>query len=637
MPRPMAPRLRFLLIAWLAGLVGAALEVAEVASLRPWIGTKLARAAVEIGVLWSAATLGFAALWLLVGFRSRSRPEPAPPIPASVVLHRHLDPIGALLVAPAVWCLAWLLEQIDPRAQIEIVHLAIVTLALVGAVMFALGVIGRFTWRAFRIANPLLLIVLILAASGYAFRNWRSTTPRPGDAPAGAAAPPSVLLISLDTLRADHLGAYGCARGLSPRLDALAKEGVVFASATCPMPLTAPSHVAMLTGLMPHESGVPKNGQPLPRDTASVPRLLAKEGYVTAAFVSGFPLFERSSHLAGHFHHYDDEFDADPPLSEGTRLTPFGHIALRALRKKTKWQEPTERAGDATVERALAWYDTVDAARPTFVFCHLYDVHAEYIPHEPGQKRSRFWDVESSLERLAVLEDESERKLLQELYDGEVRFVDEQVGRLVARLRQLGRLDRTLVIVTSDHGESLGEHDFWYEHINPYHVETHVPLILRLPGGANAGTRVEGPAQLTDLAATMRDLLDVSIDVPGQSLASAIAPAKIPRRLVFSQSMFDFTNAWFAVSVRDGRFKLVRRSAAFERYDSRRVPATEQLFDLTNDPGETVDLLAKGTAPEEARLDELRERLDEYMAACIQVGPTTIDPEVAAQLKQLGY
>ena len=280
-------------------------------------------------------------------------------------------------------------------------------------------------------------------------------------------------------------------------------------------------------------------------------------------------------------------------------------------------------------------------ARPFFLFLHLYDVHAEYLPHEPGMKPSRFWDADSSLERLELIGNEEERRHLAALYDGEVRFADRQAGRVIDHLRARGLLDRTLVVATADHGESLGEHDYWYEHINPYRVETHVPLILRLPKGEHAGTRIEGAVQLTDLAKTVRDLLGLSFDLPGEGSSLAFEPLRTgripPTRLVFCQSMFDFSNAWYAVSVRDGRFKLLRRSASFERYDSKRSPACEQLFDLTADPGETHDLIEANEVPDEARLDLLRSRLDEYEQACISVGPDVIDPGVAENLKRLGY
>jgi arylsulfatase A-like enzyme len=616
MPPRMGPRLRFLLFAALAALCGAAFELAFVASLRPWTGRSFLRAGLELGALWVAAAAGLALL-ALAARRAR-----AP------------DPAGAFLLAPLAWGAAWLLCELDPRGQARASALGLAALLAVAAASWLQARLERGAARFAALSRPARFLVPLAAGTAAALWQWRATTPRPGAPPSGSGA--NVVWISLDTLRADHLGAYGCERGLTPRLDQLAREGVLFTDATCPMPLTAPAHAAMLTGLPPHESGVHRNGSPLPRATPSVPRLLAARGWETAAFVSGFPLFERSSRLASHFHHYDDELDPRAPLSEGARTTPFGRLALRALRRVRPWREPIERAGDATVDRALAWLED-KGSRPFLLFCHLYDPHAEYVPHPPGRRRSHFWDADSSIERLQLIEDEAERRRTAELYDGEVAFVDAQVGRLLDALRARGLLERTLVLVTSDHGESLGEHDYWYEHINPYQVETQVPLILRLPGGQRAGTRVLGPAQLTDLPRTVGDLLGVALDLPGSSLAGAIESGRIPRRLLFCQSMFDFENAWFAVSVRDGRFKLLRRSPAFERYDSRRVAGSERLFDLHSDPGELRDLIAAGAVPEEARLEELRERLDEYEKACVAVGPDRMDPEVAEQLRRLGY
>jgi arylsulfatase A-like enzyme len=615
----MPPRLRFLLLALLGAWTGAAIEACDVAAVRPWTSPAFLRAAIELVVLWS---VGGVALALLVAALARGRPLG-----------------GGWLIAPLAWSVAWLLGELDPRGQVDTLELAIAGLCAVVAAIVVHRLLAPRLARVRLLEHPLPWLVAIAAAGAFAVVRWRATTPRPGPPPAQGSA--NVLWISLDTLRADHVGAFGGPAGLTPTLDELSKEGVVFPDTTCPMPLTAPSHVAMLTGLMPHESGVHKNGVPLSRSVASLPRQLAEHGYVTAGFVSGFPLFDRSSHFASHFHHYDDEFDPSAPLSEGARMTPLGRVALRAMRFRRHWREPIERNGDKTVDRTIRWLETQGdgaGARPFFVFCHLYDVHAEYLPHEPGQKPSPFWDAESSIARLEILQDETERRRLADLYSGEVHFADAQVGRLLERLRARGLLERTLVVVTADHGESLGEHDYWYEHINPYHVETHVPLILRLPNHEKAGTRVAGPAQLTDLAATVRDLLGLSLDLPGSSLASAIESGRIPRRLICCQSMFDFTNAWYATSVRDGRFKLLRRSAAFERYDSKRTAATEQLFDLDADPGELTDLLANGAAaPADAKLDELRSRLDDYERICVEVGPDHMDPEVREALKRLGY
>ncbi|MBL8840314.1 MAG: sulfatase [Planctomycetes bacterium] len=615
----MRTRLAYLLLALLSGLAGAGLELIAVAATRPWTPPLFWRTAAELALLWSGAALGVALLRLA----TRRAPAPA----------------GALLCGPIGWTVAWFLTRLDGGGRLDTGLVALVGALLTGALLLAHGRLDGLFARLKLLARPLLWVVVAPLLLGGALLRQRARTPAPPERAAAAGAK-SVLWISLDTLRADRLGCYGNASGLSPHLDALARESVLFEQLTCPMPLTAPSHTAMLTGLPPHESGVTKNGQPLPHDAPTLPRRFAGEGYATGGFVSGFPLFQRSSHYADHFHWYDDEFDPKAPLGEGGRSSPLGTVALRALRKQLRWKEPIERAGDVTVGRALEWLarDEV-AARPFFLFVHLYDVHGEYVPHEPGVARSRFWDLGATRERLAYLDDPQNREHLARLYDGEVKWVDAQVERLFAQLRATKRWDDTLVVVTSDHGESLGEHDYWYEHINPYHVETHCPAIVKLPGGAAAGTRVSGPAQTLDLAKTVVELVGAPFEVegPGASLVGAIESGRIPRRTILCQSMFDFGNTFFAVSAWDGRYKLLYRSPAFQRHDSKRLPASEELFDVLADPGETVDLLKSGALPDDLDLEALRNELDAYFEKCLAVGPAHVADDVAEQLKQLGY
>ncbi len=629
----MHPRLRsslhYLLLAIVGAWLGAALELIDVAALRPWTPAPFWQAARELALLWTVAALCIAALRLLA--RRRAPPE------------------AAFLCGPIGWLAASLLVQIDAQGRVSTTVIGATGLCALAVLLFLHAKLEGALAKIALLRQPLLFVLLAGGALGWAVRTWKRTTPQLADAaprattsPATASqasAAPSVLWVSIDTLRADRVGVYGNRDGLTPHLDALAKESVLFEDLTCPMPLTAPSHTAMLTGLPPHESGVRKNGIPLARSTPSLPRLLAeKEGYQTAGFVSGFPLFERSSHFASHFHWYDDEFDADAPLSEGARMTPFGNLGLRALRRKQPWKEPLERHGDQTIARAIDWLtNEADRARPFFAFVHLYDVHGEYMPHVPGLRRSHFFDLSEPYERLQFIDDPENRRLLEQLYDGEVTFVDGQVERLFEALRKSDRWSKTVVLVTADHGESLGEHDYWYDHITPYHVETHVLALLKLPNGERGGTRVSGPAQTTDLAATVRDLVGGSFEIPGQSLVGAIESGRIPRRLIDCQTIFDSANAWIIVSVRDGRFKLLRRSPAFQRFDSRRLAGGEELFDLVADPGETHDLIAAGAVPEEARLEELHDHLDGYFQTCLKLGPVVLDPEVEENLRKLGY
>jgi arylsulfatase A-like enzyme len=279
---------------------------------------------------------------------------------------------------------------------------------------------------------------------------------------------------------------------------------------------------------------------------------------------------------------------------------------------------------------------------PFFAFVHLYDVHAPYAPHRPGETPSPFFERLAPGARVALLDDPAQTRHLIDLYDGEVAYVDSLLGPFLERVRALGVLERTLVVVTSDHGESLGEHDVFADHVGPHRVEIHVPLFIRLPNGRLGATRVAGPAQLQDLPATIRDLLGLSIAVPGVSLANALKTGQIPPRLLFAAGQRDPSNGSSTLAVRDGRFALLREPARFERAASRLVRPAEHLFDTRADPLETRDLLASdaGTGDGSPNLGEWRAALD-ALARTIEaqgdVPPAAAASDVDEKLHRLGY
>lgn len=622
----MPSRVAFLALSAAAALAFGALELCTVATLRPWRPPLFLRTAFELLALWTAAGLGVGLLRLALDRLARRETERGAGFTSGLI----------------AWAVAALVVRIDPSAKQNSVPLL-----LAGGALFALLLALQRRVMARLAAVPLVgrlptwLLLAAVLLGGAEVRRRGRLPPPPAAAPTATptAATPSVVWISLDTLRADRLGCYGHPGGLTPNLDALAREGVVFEMLTSPMPLTAPSHTAMLSGLAPHESGVTQNGVPMRPDVPMLPRLLAQEGYATAGFVSGFPLFHRSSHWGEQFHWYDDEFDPSVPWAEGTRATPLGGVALRTWRHFRRWRDPVERPGDRTVDRTLEWLDDkTPATAPFFLFVHLYDVHGEYVPHEPGVARSRFFQAHSDLERIALVADPAERAHLERLYDGEVRFVDAQVARLVAALKAAGRYDDTLIVVTADHGESLGEHGIWYEHVAPWHAEIHVPALLKLPGGAAAGSRVTGPAQLADLAATAAQLIGAAAELPGASLVGAIERGAIPPRRLYCQSAFDSGYVYHLISVSDGRHKLMHRAADWDGSANRVIPPQDELYDLVADPGETRDLLAAGAVPEGLDLEEWRRDLDAYYQRCLAAGANAeVAADIAEQLRQLGY
>ncbi len=309
---------------------------------------------------------------------------------------------------------------------------------------------------------------------------WLSSSAVPTSAESSRPAARRVVLVTIDTLRADHVGAYG-GPVATPAIDELAREGVLLGDACTPTPSTGPAHASLFTGLHPWRHGVLDNAVAL---DPSLPRLagwLRARGFATAAFVASFVLDARFGFAEGF-----DHFSFEPTEEYTWRGKRRGRFAAR---------------GDAVVADAMRWI-TAHAGEPFFVWIHLFEPHAPYRP-APGFALAT--DAPVELDGKHLPPGVGSRRELADLiraYRGEVRFADAQVGRLVERLRMLALLDGTALVVTSDHGEGLGDHGL-LEHGHNLHDElVRVPLVARAPG-LPAGRRLSGPAQLEDLAPTL--------------------------------------------------------------------------------------------------------------------------------------
>ena len=303
-----------------------------------------------------------------------------------------------------------------------------------------------------------------------------------------AATPPEparhVVLITIDTLRADHVGAYGASTARTPTLDGLARDGVRFERAWAPAPVTLPSHASLLTGQYPPAHGSRHNGMPVSATVPTLATVLKAAGFDTGAFVSAFPL-DRRFGLARGFDVYDDEL---PRTSEGRPLN--------------------ERPGADTIDRAIAWLKGRGASR-VFLWVHLFEPHAPYGTPGPGSSA-------------------------QARYAEEVATADSEVGRLLAALAD--RASTTLVVASSDHGEAFGEHGELGHSIFVYDTTLHVPLVMRGPG-VPGGTRVAGDVSLIDVSPTVMALTNVAgFTAEGVSLVTTLdrraSPAAAPLRRV---------------------------------------------------------------------------------------------------------
>jgi len=394
----------------------------------------------------------------------------------------------------------------------------------------------------------------------------------------------NVVLVTIDTLRADRLGCYGDSRIETPHLDALAREGIRFANASTTVPFTLPAHSSIMTGTYPPYHGVRENvGYRLDESVPTMAELLSGAGWTSAGFVSTFVLDARWG-IARGFGHYFDDFDLKEMGGD------LGSV---------------QRDGQETVAAALAWLEARPPG-PFFLWLHLYDPHDPYEPPEPF--RSRYPGRP---------------------YDAEVAYADALFGQLCQALEGKGLLDRSLVVVAGDHGEGLRSHDEGFHGFFVYDSTARVPLILRLPEKRLGGQVVEEAVSHVDLLPTVLEALGrpVPSTVQGRSLLPLLlGREESEERAVYSESLYPLLHyGWSPLrALRTRRYKYVD------------APRPE-LYDLLADPGEEHNLFAG-----ERRLARhLRERLRELRSAIEAEGRggerADLDEETLAQLRALGY
>jgi arylsulfatase A-like enzyme/cytochrome c-type biogenesis protein CcmH/NrfG len=392
-----------------------------------------------------------------------------------------------------------------------------------------------------------------------------------------------VLLVTIDTLRADHVGCYGDAGAATPTLDALARRGARFETAVAHVPLTAPSHASILTGHTPPVHGLHNNGGFV---LAPAVRTAAQDfhdaGYHTAAFVSGFPLDRRFGFDRG-FELYEDHL----PRGNDPRRTPY-----------------VERFADATTDVALRWLSSaVDSSKPTpwFLWVHYYDPHAPYEP--PADLAERFKSMP---------------------YDGEIAFVDRELARVLKAIQDHGALDNTLVLVTADHGESLGEHGEGTHGVFIYDATLRVPWIMAGPQIA-AGRVSTTVARSIDVLPTLLDYAGLSASgLEGRSMRPAASGHEMEDTPSYAESLYSqFELGWAPLyGWRTARYKLIEAPQA-------------ELYDLQQDASERTNQISqKG-----ALVGRLRAGLE---SALRQPGPETAapgatDPDTVQRLRSLGY
>ncbi len=388
-----------------------------------------------------------------------------------------------------------------------------------------------------------------------------------------------VVVVSVDTLRADRLPFYGFAGVETPALTALRADSVLFESAWTHVPLTLPAHATLFTGKLPGELGVRDNaGYALPKETPTLAALLKGAGYATGGAVSAYVLHGRSGIGRG-FDLWED-----------------------AVEQKTMGQamSQVQRPGPETEALLAGWLDGIPEGKPFFAFLHLFEPHSPYEPPEPFRTR-----------------------YATDPYAGEVAAADAVVGSFLARLKARGLYEKSLVVFLSDHGEGLGDHGEKEHGIFLYREALHVPLLVKLPGGAFAGTSVKAPVGLTDVFATIGEALAIEgfPETPGLvSLAALARGEAAPARRIFAETFFPRIRfGWSELeSVLDGRYHYIE------------APRPE-LYDLVEDPGEKTNLAPGKPGPLRAMKVEVERRRIPFR------GPGPVDAEQAKKLAALGY
>jgi arylsulfatase A-like enzyme/tetratricopeptide (TPR) repeat protein len=434
-------------------------------------------------------------------------------------------------------------------------------------------------------AAGLLAVAAIAAVGWWAWRSAPGAAGGPAAALRGSRPALNLVVITLDTTRADHLGAYGSKDVETPAIDRLAQDGVLFEQAMTTAPLTLPAHASILTGRFPPEHGVRDNGGFfLGPEQTTLAEMLAPLGVKTGGFVAAYVLDGKWGIGQG-FETYVDDFDMSK--SRGRSL---GEI---------------QRPANEVVDKALPWIESVKD-EPFFAWLHFYDPHTPYAPPEPFRTKYKGRP-----------------------YKGEVAFMDSQVGRVVEFLQSKGLLERTIMVVLGDHGESLGDHGEDAHGFFIYEAATRVPFIIRAPLESARSRRVADPVRTVDVVPTVLELLGLpaAAQVAGKSLVPLMTGQAIELGLEgYAEAMYPLHHyGWSDLrAMRSGRFKVID------------APRPE-LYDIETDPYEKVDIYQQRRTVGDQMIARLRAMEQAFEKVAAAPPPGDVDPEVRARLAALGY
>lgn len=434
-----------------------------------------------------------------------------------------------------------------------------------------------------------------------------------------SSARPDVLLVTIDTLRSDHCSTYGYPVPTTPVLSALATRGVMYRRAYSESSTTAPSHAVLMTGRHFRSLGVDANGKTIPEEAVTLAEAFKEEGYATAAFVSSFPLMTRFGFAQG-FDVFDDSFE----------------MKEASIGRRKDGGKPHDRLAEATVARLQRWFEKREDSRPLFLWVHFVDPHAPYKAPEPFDAT---WPRGTSGTR--------------QRYDAEVRYADKNLGVLLELFARHTPAREELVVVTSDHGEGLGDHGWLSHGLNLYEEAVRVPLVASWPGHLPSGRVEEAPVGIVDIAPGILTALGLETKTfaDGRPLFAAPEPQRsvfLERRKYVSGKEMGHVVSGPMTAVVQGESKLI--VAPDEKL--------RELYDLQADPREARNLLGAGEKPakrsatpppppltgeQKARAEEKARRQDQVLADWEAAFPPAaqddepLDKETRKALRALGY
>ncbi len=583
----------------------------------------------NLPLVWLAAIIVSPLVWIL--FR---RLPPVRERPKLDLFWRRIYPLACFLAIPSLIVITWFDYGILKRlaeGKLPTMNETLALMALPGLWLLALWVRRVFSgFRHFLTLGAALALGII--AAGLALDAARSPVTGGSVPPvAGIDARPNVLLVSIDTLRRDHLSCYGYERETSPNIDSLADEGVLFQTVVAPSAWTLPVHTTLLTALPPTQHDVITPYRRLKPDVVTLPTVLRDAGYATAAFVST-TLLNVAFGLWPGFDHYDDYTHMHAGYTDRCRVS-------------------TPALVDAVKDWLEAWR-LRGSGRPFFVFLHLYDVHSKRYHRQPGAalycSPTPFQDMydpsytgenkgqwligkHSSTERM------SERDSIHNmaLYDGEIRFVDDQLENLFAILRGLGVMDRTIISVVSDHGEEFYEHGRQGHHQSLYDETILVPWVMRFPEKIPAGRVVDAQVRIMDIAPTILSLAGIP-PAPGfgvlkgnRHFAGADLAPLISSRNTDSSALPAFADL-------EGKLAAIR-TAEWKYIMCLHAEGAEELYSLADDPKELINLAEEKPQVRDLLRDELLRWRESGGSAPQSREGTNLTEEERKLLKSLGY